>query len=103
MLIVKLKTFEEIASVSVPTIMQCHYNKCTFDAICLENLKFKNFNSPDGKYKFIPHLMLPLMDSELVVSTDDYEDCYYYNKDGAHVKLGRWMVNIIGKYDDTQH
>ena len=86
-ILVRLKSFEEIASVSVPTIIleERRYS------IVLENLAYKNFNNMNGKYKYNPKYMASLHNKDIVVETDRYEDCYLYEG----IKLGGWMINLI--------
>ena len=95
---IKLKSFEEIASVSAPKVM--YFNDKYI--IMLENLGYKNFNQQDGKYLFDPETMIPLLDKELVVEYCNIESKLVYDlKDYEYkVTFGLWMVNILGKVQE---
>ena len=86
---VKLKNFEEIASVSVPEVI---YRDGRY-IIMLKNLGYKNFNIQDGKYLFDSEFMIPLLNKELVVIYDNIEKSYTYKT----IVFGRWMLDILGK------
>lgn len=92
----KLKSFEEIASVSVPTLFM---DGDTY-VIALENIAYKNFNKKEGKYMYLPSMMGGLHDKDIIVETGCYEDCFLYRNGESVVKLGRWMLNLLEKVKD---
>ena len=96
---VRFKSFQDIASVSVPILCNDNKEETSFTYIGLQHLGNKNFNDPSGKYLFIPHTMVELFNKVLIINTEQYEDCFLYTEDGMHSKLGRWMVDIIGKIE----
>ncbi len=86
---VKVKSFAEIASVSVPELQ---YTEDRGNYIVLRHLGYRNFNTPEGKYTYDPYFMLPLAGKEITVDPDQYEHGFLYETEDVSIKFGKWML-----------